>query len=378
MKKVYVLDAKRTAIVTSNGKFKSVRPEIMGARLLKSFFPPFRSTQIDEIIMGNAVGTGGNIARLTTLTAGLNVPALTVDMQCASGAAAIAIAFAKIRAGLADCIIAGGIESASLQPLRIYHRNDPRHAQSTVDGIDGAYYTAQFSPDSLSPTVMLEGAERVARSELISKRDLDDWAIESHRRAAQARSLLVDNIISIDGWNVDNGIRDRIDHRLLDRAPLPLGEGTVTSAGNACRINDGAALTVLASEEFIHRYNLKPVAEILSAVTLGGDPKESPRGAMSTADFLLLKNNLRWENLNAIELNEAFAVIDVLFEREHPTLIDRYNRLGGALAYGHPYGASGAVLLLHLIKSLGSTGGLGLLSIAGAGGMGQALLIDRR
>ena len=326
MKKVYVLDAKRTAIVTSNGKFKSVRPEIMGARLLKSFFPPFRSTQIDEIIMGNAVGTGGNIARLTTLTAGLNVPALTVDMQCASGAAAIAIAFAKIRAGLADCIIAGGIESASLQPLRIYHRNDPRHAQSTVDGIDGAYYTAQFSPDTLSPTAMLEGAERVARSERISKRELDDWAIESHRRAAQARSLLVDNIISIDGWNVDNGIRDRIDHRLLDRAPLPLGEGTVTSAGNSCRINDGAALTVLASEEFIHRYNLKPVAEILSAVTLGGDPKESPRGAMNTADFLLLKNNLRWENLNAIELNEAFAVIDVLFEREHPTLIDRYNR----------------------------------------------------
>ena len=366
MKKVYVLDAKRTAIVTSNGKFKSVRPEIMGARLLKNFFPPFRSTQIDEIIMGNAVGTGGNIARLTTLTAGLNVPALTVDMQCASGAAAIAIAFAKIRAGLADCIIAGGIESASLQPLRIYHRNDSRRAQTSVDGID------------LSPTAMLEGAERVARSERISKRELDDWAIESHRRAAQARSLLVDNIISIDGWNVDNGIRDRIDHRLLDRAPLPLGEGTITSAGNACRINDGAALTVLASEEFIHRYNLKPVAEILSAVSLGGDPKESPRGAMSTADFLLLKNNLRWEKLNAIELNEAFAVIDVLFEREHPTLIERYNRLGGALAYGHPYGASGAVLLLHLIKSLGSTGGLGLLSIAGAGGMGQALLIDRR
>ena len=378
MKKVYVLDAKRTAIVTSNGKFKSVRPEIMGARLLKSFFPPFRSTQIDEIIMGNAVGTGGNIARLTTLTAGFDIPALTVDMQCASGAAAIAIAFAKIRAGLADCIIAGGIESASLQPLRIYHRNDPRHDQTAVDNIDGAYYTAQFSPDSLSPTVMLEGAERVARSELISKLDLDDWAIESHRRAAQARSLLVDNIISIDGWNVDNGIRDRIDHRLLDRAPLPLGEGTVTSAGNGCRINDGAALTVLASEEFIHRYNLKPVAEILSAVTLGGDPKESPRGAMSTADFLLLKNNLRWENLNAIELNEAFAVIDVLFEREHLTLIDRYNRLGGALAYGHPYGASGAILLLHLIKALGPNGGLGLLSIAGAGGMGQALLIDRR
>ncbi len=373
MKKVFVLDARRTAIVTANGKFKSIAPEVLGAQILRRL----RAERIDEIILGNAVGTGGNIARLTSLLADLDpaIPAATVDMQCASGAASIAIAFAKIRAGLADCIIAGGIESASLQPLRIYHRNDPRRAQSTANGIDGAYYTAQFSPDSLSPTVMLEGAERVARAENISKFELDEWAIESHRRAAQARPLLVDSIIPIDGWAVDNGIRDRLDRRLLDRAPLPLGEGTLTSAGNACRINDGAALAVLASEEFVERHGLNPIAEILSAATLGGDPQQSPRGAMSTADFLLQKNNLRWEDLNAIELNEAFAVIDVMFERAHPTLVERYNRLGGALAYGHPYGASGAILLLHLIKALGAKGGLGLMSIAGAGGVGQALLI---
>ena len=224
---------------------------------------------------------------------------------------------------------------------------------------------------------MLEGAERVARSDHISKHELDEWAIESHRRAAQSRTLLLDSIVPINGWNIDNGIRDRINHRLLDRAPLPLGEGTVTSAGNSCRINDGAALAILVSEDFIHRYDLNPLAEILTAVSLGGDPKESPRGAMNTADFLLRQSNLRWENLNAIELNEAFAVIDVLFERAHPKLLDRYNRLGGAIAYGHPYGASGAVLLLHLIKALGSNGGIGLLSIAGAGGMGQSILIER-
>ena len=373
MRKVYVLDVRRTAIVTANSKFKSIRAEQLGAQLLRSL----NTDRVDEIIIGNAVGTGGNIARLTSLLADIDpkIPALTVDMQCASGAASVAIAFAKIKAGLADCIIAGGIESASLQPLRIYHRNDPRHDQTAVDNIDGAYYTAQFSPDTLSPTVMLEGAERVAQAEHISKLELDDWAIESHTRAAQARSLLLDGIVPINGWTIDNGIRDRIDHRLLERAPLPLGEGTVTSAGNACRINDGAALAVLVSDDFLRRYDLNPMAEILSAVSLGGDPMESPRGAMNTGDFLLQKNNLRWEQLQAIELNEAFAVIDVLFERAHPTLIDRYNRLGGALAYGHPYGASGAILLLHLIKALGPNGGLGLLSIAGAGGMGQAILI---
>lgn len=381
MRKVCILDVRRSAIVTSNGKFKFMRPEVFGAQLLRRLRAEHADAfdHIDEIILGNAVGTGGNIARLCALTADLDqsIPAVTVDMQCASGAASIAIAFAKIRAGLADCIIAGGIESSSLQPLRIYHRNDPRHAQSSVDGINGAYLTAQFSPDTLAPTAMLEGAERVAQSDHISKHELDEWAIESHHRAARARASLSDAIVPIDGWAIDNGIRDRIDHRLLDRAPLPLGEGTITSAGNSCRINDGAALAVLVSDDFIHRYNLEPAAEILSAVSLGGDPMESPRGAMSTADFLLHRSNLRWENLNAIELNEAFAVIDVMFERAHPTLIDRYNRLGGAIAYGHPYGASGAILLLHLIRALGSTGGLGLMSIAGAGGMGQAILIKR-
>ena len=378
MRKVYVLDARRTAIVIVGGKFKFIRPEILGAHVISELRAELPSEiPIDEVIMGNAVGTGGNLARLTTLTAGLDVPALTVDMQCASGAAAISLAFAKLACGLADCIIVGGVESASLQPLRVYHRNDARREFSKADGIDGGYYTAQFSPDTLSPTAMLEGAERVARAENISKRELDEWAIESHRRAARARDRLISDIIPIDGWNVDNGIRERLDHRLLDRAPLPLGKGTITSAGNACRINDGAAFAILISEDFRDRFALKPIAKILTAASCCGEPRESPRGALDTADFLLQKNNRRWSELSAIEFNEAFAVIDVMFERAHPTLVERYNRLGGALAYGHPYGASGAILLLHLIRALETDGGgLGLLSIAGAGGVGQAILIE--
>ena len=377
MKKVFVLDARRTAIVTANGRFKHIRPEVLGASVISELRADcLLDIPIDELIMGNAVGTGGNLARLTTLIAGLDIPALTIDMQCSSGAAAISIGFAKIACGLADCVIVGGVESASLQPLRVYHRNDPRHSQSIADGIEGGYYTAQFSPESLSSTVMLEGAERVARLENVSKRELDDWAIESHRRAARARDRLSDSLIPIDDWKIDNGIRDRIDYRLLDRAPLPLGEGTITSAGNACRINDGAAFAILISDDFKRRFELQPIAEILTAESSCGKPLESPRGAIITADFLLQKNNRSWEELRAIEFNEAFAVIDVIFERAHPELLDRYNRLGGALAYGHPYGASGAVLLLHLIRSLEiAGGGLGLLSIAGAGGVGQAILI---
>ena len=378
LKRVYIVDAKRTAIVTANSKFKYIRPEVLGAKVLNNL-----PSEVDEIIAGNAVGMGGNIARLMALTAGFseNLPAITVDMQCASAAAAINMAYTKIACGQIESCIAGGMESASLQPLRVYHKNDERHFKISYsnDGndIQGAYYTAQFSPNELSETAMLEGAERVAIAEGITKAELDAWAIKSHRRAAKAVELLKDCIVEVNGTVKDNGIKANINQKLLDRAPLPLGAGTLTSAGNACRINDGAAFVMLASEEYIKQNLLKPLAEIIAAVEYAGNPQESPRAAMLTADYLLNKVGLHYENLAAIEFNEAFAVIDVLFERKHNKLIDRYNRLGGALAYGHPYGASGAVLMIHLIMSLKcAEGGLGLMSIAGAGGTGAAILIN--
>ena len=110
----------------------------------------------------------------------------------------------------------------------------------------------------------------------------------------------------------------------------------------------------------------------------GSNPMESPRGAMNTADILLARNELNYSDMAAIEFNEAFAVIDVLFQRKHPKLIDRYNQLGGALAYGHPYGASGGILMIHLLKALDNKrGSWGIMSIAGAGGMGQSILMKK-
>lgn len=378
MKKVFLLGGLRTPIVTAGSKFKNLRPEIFGAEVLIALRKKFSLETVDEIICGNAVGTGGNISRLMTLTAGFpeSTAALTIDRQCASGAAAITLAFAKISCGLSECIIAGGTESSSLQPLRIYHKNDERFSLATADGLQGGFYTAQFSPGELDPLAMLRGAERVARAEKISKAELDAWAIKSHKSAAQAVDFLRENIVEVAGIFFDTGIKPNINQKILDRAPLPLGKGTLTSAGNACRINDGAAFVVLASENFLREKNLQPSAEILSAATGGVNPQESPRGAMKIAEELLLKNNLQFKNLSAVEFNEAFAVIDVLFERKYPKILDRYNKLGGALAYGHPYGASGAILMIHLMKSLEKTGGgLGLLSIAGAGGTGEAILI---
>ncbi|MBQ8699562.1 MAG: acetyl-CoA C-acyltransferase, partial [Schwartzia sp.] len=199
----------------------------------------------------------------------------------------------------------------------------------------------------------------MAKAEHISKSDLDAWAIESHRRAAAARDTgaLRTSHVPVEGVAEDDGIRPRMSQKLLDRLPRIFDADGVTTAGTSCLINDGAAFAVLVSGRWLDAHpRLRPVARIVAAQAAGGAPDESPRGAMRTAEALLSRVGMRMEDMAAIEFNEAFAVIDVLFERKYPNLVPRYNSLGGALAYGHPYGASGAILLVHLLAALKSAG----------------------
>ena len=380
MNKVYVLGGFRTPIVVKNNKFKNVKAEELGAEVIKAILQKYPIKEdLAGIIGGNAVGTGGNITRLMSLLAGIseNVPAYTVDMQCASGAVAISNAYADIAMGKGDVYICGGMESSSLQPLRVYDKKDDRYLK--VKNKDGAYTTAQFIPDEMAEDAMLQGAERTMQSEKMTKEELDFWIMRSHHLAAKAQQegLLDDIIVPINGYAMDDGIRGKISQKLLDRLPRILGENTLLTAGNSCLINDGAAFVVLVSEKWLSRHNdFKPKAEIIDSVMAGSYTKESPRGAMHTADELLKRNNMRYEDISAIEFNEAFAAIDVLFQRAHSDLIDRYNSLGVALAYGHPYGASGGILMLHLLKGLElHNGGYGVMSIAGAGGMGMGILV---
>lgn len=384
MENVYVVGALRTPIVTKNGKCKTVPAEELGASVMRNLLEKFPDAgrNLSGVIGGNAVGTGGNITRLAALTAGISdsVPAWTVDMQCASAAAALAAAYHAIACGEGDVYLAGGMESSSLQPLRVYDKKDARFAK-TPEG-DGAYYTAQFSPDDLDPQTMLRGAERVAKAENVVKEELDAWAIESHKRAAaaQKKGVLRPFIVSVNGVDEDDGIRPRMNQKLLDRLPRLFGADSVTTAGTSCLINDGAAFALFVGESWLRKHPaIRPAARIVAAQAMGGAPDESPRGAMRTAEALLSRLGKRMDEMAAIEFNEAFAVIDVLFERKYPALVSRYNTLGGALAYGHPYGASGAILLVHLLSALESAGGgFGLLSIAGAGGMGEALLLEMK
>lgn len=360
---VYIMGGLRTPIGSYKGQFKSIKPEILGARILDALYVQY--PKVDEIICGNAVGTGGNIGRLTSLNSkyGEKIPAYTVDMQCASAGAAIIQGYRAVRSGMADCVLAGGTESSSLQPLRTYAAGDDR---------TGEYTVAQFSPQENDALAMLKGAQRTIEKYEVSKAELDFWSIRSQQAAGKARDegILAPYILNMGEGYIDESVRPRLSQRLLDRMKPVLGPGTSVTAGNACFTHDGAAFVALSNEPGPFR--------LVEAISYGGNPLYSPEGAWQATEQLLAKVGFTMADIDAVEWNEAFAVIDVLFERNYKAYIDRYNQLGGALAYGHPFGCSGAIILLHLMAALNHCKGrFGICAIAGAGGMGTAMLIER-
>lgn len=390
MEKAYIVGGIRSYIGIENSMYRHIPAETLGAKVLKSILKRYDCLDVDMVVAGNAAGAGGNITRLMALEAGLpeNIPAFTIDLQCGSGLESIAVAAAKIQSGYSDCIIAGGFESSSTAPRRGYNKN---HPDFELYGGEASWYkTAKFAPDNHRQTAMLEGAEKTAITEGITRAILDKWVLRSHRLAKLAREkgILNDVIVTIaDGCTKDEGIRDRMNQRLLDRLPCVLNGGSVITAANACLTNDGAAFVVICSERYLRKHNITPVAEIIDAAEVGVDPNKSPYSAIAAVEKLLIKNKLDYRDISVYECNEAFAVIDELFARKYPDVLDRYNIFGGALAYGHPYGASGGIILLHAIKALENKNIDGICltdrckyavcSIAAAGGIGTALLIKK-
>ncbi len=375
MERVCLIGGLRSYVGLTGGIYKHVPAELLGAAVLKAVTEKYNVVP-EQIIAGNGVGAGGNIARLAALEAGIDraVPAVSVDVQCGSALEAVAMAAAKIEAGEADVIIAGGFESTSTQPRRGYNASHPDYKGEET------YSVAKFMPGIHRETVMLEGAELTAERENISRAESDPWVLRSHRLAAQAEAegVLEDIIVPCFGAVRDEGIRPKMSQRLLDRLPCVLPGGRFTNAANACLTNDGAAFVLLTSEEYAGKHGLAVQAKVRCGAAVGGDPLVSPQSAVAAAQSVLKKAGLNHQQIDCFELNEAFAVIDVLFDRAFPGHEDGYNIFGGALAYGHPYGASGAIILLHLLKSLKKRGGrYGVAAVAAAGGVGTALLIER-
>ncbi|GAB6099892.1 thiolase family protein [Halanaerocella petrolearia] len=382
MKKVFIIGGLRTPIGKTNGQLKDFLPKNLAAHILNQTIDKYNLTadKVDQVILGNAVGLGG-LARLSLLEAGwpVEIPGTTIDFQCGSGLSAINFGANLIRGGQSDLIVAGGVESTSLEPRRQFNPTDPRFT-----GEDDYLDRAIFSPTSLGDPDMGQAAEKVAQVKDISRQSMDQWALRSHQRATKTQQEgLLDEIITslqMDNQiiNKDESIRSNMSLKLLERmSPVFVEEGKVT-AGNACLTHDGAAIVILGSKEAVKEYNLNPEAKFIQGTTAGVDPNLSPLGPIPAIKKLLTKEDITLSDIDALEINEAFAVKILACLQELDIAKSKINILGGALAYGHPYGASGAIILLHLLQALKKVNGkLGITSLGVAGGQGIATLIRR-
>lgn len=400
MDKVYLLGGRRSYIGVENGIYRNVSAEELGAFVIKKVMDSYDISpeDIDLVAVGNAIGAGGNIGRLASLMAGVpeKTPVVTVDSQCGSGLAAIMQAAMQIELGMADVAIAGGFESSSTAPVRSINK---RHPDFSDDG-DNVFKVAKFKPGAYDDLAMFKGAERCAATFGMDRHELDMYAIRSHRRAAQARENgELDDILAGSFYEYDRsrraveddepgkcanaeaeqhknrtltrkehpekdeGIRDRISEKLLTRLPVLVPGGSYITAGNVCLTNDGAAFVLLCSERFLKKYKenkkyIKDMNEIIhpfkivDIVSVGASPDMSPVSIVPAIDKLLSRNNLKASDILAWEYNEAFAVIDKLMESYVNKDFSNANVFGGALAYGHPYGASGGIITLHLMKAM--------------------------
>lgn len=383
MTKAFLIGGVRTPIGKTGGVLRNFLPEQLAAIVLNETISRYRLIpgEIDQVVLGNAVGPGGNIARVSVLEAGwsYNIPAMTVDLQCGSGLSAVNLAVAQIVSGQADLVIAGGVESTSLAPRRQFNRIDPRFQAEDV-----YYEQAPFSPPSVGNPDIGEAAEYLAEQMMVTRSEMDLLALESHQRAVltQNQGLLNDIITPVQTQGgivkADECIRPNMNLKLLARMkPAFCHDGRIT-AGNACLKHDGAAVVLLASEEAVRKYELMPQAVIAGTASCGCDPNIFPLGPVSAIRKLLQRAGLTLAEIERMEINEAFAVKILACCRELGYSLTRMNSLGGALAYGHPYGASGAIILLHLVKALQKANGrFGIAAIGAVGGMGVATLIER-
>jgi len=374
-----IVMGRRTPIGKIGGVLKDVPPEQLAASVIKEIVKEsgINPHNIDEVILGNAVGPGGNIARLASLCANLpmEVPGVTIDRQCGSGLEAINIACRLIQSGAGDIYIAGGVESTSLAPWKI---EKPSHLYSLKG--PSFYMRARFSPDFIGDPDMGVAAENVAEAFHISRKDQDEFALMSHQKAvkAQEEGRFLKEIVPINEVIKDEcPRRDTSIEKLSSLKPVFREGGTVT-AGNACPVNDGAACVLIMSEKKCLELGLKPMMKFVDARSAGVDPNLLGIGPIPAVKKLLNYQRLTIDDIDLVEFNEAFASQVLASIRELKIPLKKLNIGGGALAIGHPYGASGAILVTRLCTEMERTNAKRAIATLGiGGGLGVATLFER-
>lgn len=305
--------------------------------------------EIDDVILGNAAGPGGNVARLSLLQAGFptDIPGVTVDRQCGSGLEAVILACRLLQSGAGDAFLAGGVESQSRAPLRTLPatRALPEHS----------YSRARFAPENISDPEMGAAADTVAQQFRVSRERQDAFALQSQMRAATARGegAFDTEIVPVAGHRADECIRPTMTaSRLARLRPAFSPHGSVT-VGNACPLNDGAAILIVTTAAKARAQGHRRALAFLDAASAGVDPNVLGIGPVaSTRKLLARRPDLALDQLTHLEFNEAFAaqVLASLDQLGLPETLP--NPQGGAIALGHPFGASGAILVTRLFSQL--------------------------
>ncbi|WP_143885012.1 thiolase family protein [Chryseobacterium binzhouense] len=390
MKTAYIVKGFRTAVGKApKGSLRFTRPDVMAATVIEKLMaelPQLDKNRIDDLIVGNAMPEaeqGLNVARLISLM-GLNtdkVPGVTVNRYCASGSEAIAIASAKIQAGMADCIIAGGTESMSYIPMGGYKPvPETQIAKTNPDYYWGMGYTA----------------EEVAKQYKITREEQDQFAFESHMKALKANQegKFKNQIVPIPveynfldenqkmqtkkfDFSIDEGPRaDTSLEGLAKLRPVFANGGSVT-AGNSSQMSDGAAFVMVMSEEMVKELGLEPEARLVAYAAAGLEPRIMGMGPIYAIPKALKQAGLELKDIELIELNEAFASQSVAIKKELGLNPDILNVNGGAIALGHPLGCTGTKLTVQLLDEMRKRGNkYGLVSMCVGTGQGAASIFE--
>ena len=387
----YIVAGYRTAVGKApRGGLRLTRPDDLAAEVIKHLLaqvPNFDPARVEDLIVGNAVPEaeqGMQIARYIALLSLPNsVPGMTINRYCGSGLEAIAIASAKIHAGLADCIIAGGTESMSLVPVMGW--------KTALN-----FEIAQKHPDYYIGMGLT--AEQVAEQFKIGREDQDQFAFESHQKAlaAQAAGKFDGEIVPIAvketyfdadsgkkktrEWTVgrDEGPRDDTSFEALNKLKPVFAAGGSVTAGNSSQTSDGAAFVIVMSEKLVNELGLKPKARMVSYAAAGVEPRIMGIGPVNAIPLALKKAGLKQDDIDQIELNEAFAAQSLAVIQELGLDRSKINPNGGAIALGHALGSTGARLSVQLLNEMERQNQkYGMVSACVGGGQGVAGIFER-
>ena len=392
MKEVVIVSAVRTAIGTFGGSYKDVSAVTLGTAAVKEAMKraKIKPEMVEEVVFGNVLqaGLGQNVARQVSIHSEIpvEVPSFTVNKVCGSGLKTVALAAQTIMAGEADIIVAGGTENMSQAP---YLLKKARWGQRMGDGVIEDYMVKDGLWDIFNDYHMGITAENIAEQWNLSREEQDEFALNSQLRAEKAikDGKFKDEIVPVevpqrrgDPIVVDTDEYPRFGSTIEAMAKLRPAfkkDGTVT-AGNASGINDGAAALVLMSKEKAEELGVKPLATILSYASAGVDPKIMGSGPIPATKKALEKAKLGVEDLDLVEANEAFAAQSLAVVKDLGLDPEKTNVNGGAIALGHPIGASGARILVTLIHEMAKREAKnGLATLCIGGGQGIALIVRR-